>query len=231
MLSQRLVGAAHGPDVVSRDLRHSVQDCKARSRRVRTGDNAPLLPIPVFDQWQATGASAEGLSDGPDVVSRDFRHSVQDCNARPRRVRTGDNAPLLPIPVFDQWQATGAVLKGSHGPDIMGGNLGDRTQTASAPWRVRTGDNPPVLPIPVLDQGLSGAPHGPDIVGRDLGHPAQESVVSRCWVRTGNDAPRSAIPVLNERLFNARALQPLLLLLLGAERQTRRRRHTKTQVL
>ncbi len=49
---------------------------------VGTRDDAPLHAVPVFDQWQATGAPGEEDPDGPDVAGRDFLYAVQDIARR-----------------------------------------------------------------------------------------------------------------------------------------------------
>src|SRR6266516_2178447 len=201
---------SHSPDAAGRNFLYTIEGIVRRTWGVGAGDDAPPCPIPMLDQGllrEGTTAGRERVSDGPDVARRDCGNCVEKTSGRPCRVRARNKSPVSPIPVLSQCLSTAtALVRGSHGPNIPGGDLGDSIQkTASTPCRIGTRNNTPLLPIPLLNQfaGASGrASHGPDIVGRDFSYPVEDSVVSRCWVRTGNDAPCSAIPVLNERLFN-----------------------------
>src|SRR5439155_1044931 len=97
------------------------------------------------------------------------------------------------------------VVGGSYGPELAGGwNRGHPVKDATCP-RVWARGDAPVRAVPVLDQRLVGAApiggvsHRPDVACRDGCHPGK-FVVTRSTVRAGDDAPLSAIPVLDQRL-------------------------------
>src|SRR5947209_2881058 len=95
MRTANIGGVTNRPDVIGRDGSHSTQRV-ARQSRTSTSNDAPTTPIPVFNQ-RLNIVCASTRPNCPDVIPGKSNHSIQRTNAR-----TGYNAPLSAVPVFDK---------------------------------------------------------------------------------------------------------------------------------
>ncbi len=92
--------------------------------RVGTGHRAPGAAIPVLDQGLVRGGiHIARVAHRPDVARGDGGHALQRVvvpTAR-RRVRSGDDAPTAPVPVFRQGaqaHCIGASVVVADRPDV-----------------------------------------------------------------------------------------------------------------
>src|SRR5437763_2270642 len=111
--------------------------------------------------------------------------------------------PCAAVPMPDQRREATSL---PNGPDVVGRDNGQPIQHVadrSAP-RVGARNDPPCAAVPVLDQrpvmsteAGDGASHCPDVTGGDDRH-CIELVSMGCGIRTGNNPPFAAIPVLDQ---------------------------------
>src|SRR5437868_10976343 len=79
-----VVNVTYGPDIFGRDGRYPIQNPGPWA-----GDDAPFLPIPVFNEW---GSVAIIASDGPGIFCRDRSDSIELWKRS--ITRTGNHFPL-----------------------------------------------------------------------------------------------------------------------------------------
>src|SRR6266550_3955931 len=194
---------ARRPSIAGRDRRNSVQ--KARTRdRAHAGDNAPTVPIPVFDQRVPSFYEHVPLvTHGPDVTRAGSGYPTQDGGAL--GVGAGYDAPTGAIPVLDQCGKPTAAAAVSHCPDVVRAKSDHAVEFVVRSWHIRTGNHTPTRAIPVHDECLDvavdvrKAAHGPDIVRRVGVHAVQRIESLRAGAWTGDDLPTRSVPVQNER--------------------------------
>src|SRR5579884_3204037 len=95
MRTHTIARVANRPDIIGRDGSYCTQRV-ARQSRTSTSNDPPITPIPVFNQ-RLNIVCASTRPNGPDVIAGKSDHSIQHTNAR-----TGYNAPLAAVPVFDK---------------------------------------------------------------------------------------------------------------------------------
>src|SRR5580700_3320089 len=99
------------------------------------------------------------VTNGPDIIRRDYRDTIEVVKAR-ARVRTGDDAPLLPIPLFGKRErlcAIGGSEVDASGPDLIGASYTYYRIKVATSSKCRVGNDAPRRAIPMLSKCLPAA--------------------------------------------------------------------------
>src|SRR5207253_11166961 len=90
-----------------------------------------------------------------------------------------------------------ATSRGTHGPDIIGGNRGNAVEpVAGRCGDLWIGDDAPPAAVPVLDdgplhvKGVYSVTNGPHVIGGDGRHVLESGAAPDAVVGAGHDAPR-----------------------------------------
>ena len=84
----------------------------------RAGNNAPGRAVPVQGKSKGVKIGILGITNRPDVVSRDDTNRLQNIG-EPGNVRAGNNIPRCAVPVLDHRAISAADGCLANRPDVI----------------------------------------------------------------------------------------------------------------
>ncbi|PYL61895.1 MAG: hypothetical protein DMF24_05730 [Verrucomicrobia bacterium] len=226
VISRRVVIIPHGPHVIRATAAHATQVVFTRVA-IRAGHDDPRAAVPALHQGRGAAILSVIVSHCPEPL-RIWHDSdrLEQIVAR-AYVRAGDDAPTGAVPMLNKRLLGRIGIIISDSPHVIR-RSGHYAVQSSVIGRTRAGDNAPACSIPVKGERAVAAvifpvaAHSPHVIRSDGGDSIQV-VVSGRVVRTGDDLPTGAVPMLNQR--------PTIFIRMVADRprfdSTRHRGHSK----